>query len=232
MNKARTLTMFAPYLLVSVIHLIALVSGADAIGDFTKPVLMVLLFVAFLFCLPRARGEVARLGSLGILLSWLGDVALASPDDLGFILGLGFFLLAHLAYVTLFFRRLRMWRPRALALVYAVWLAAFVVLLAPHLGSLLIPVIAYGVVLGSMGALALHCNRWIAVGGALFVVSDSLLGLAKFLPGFALWQSDFLIMLSYLLAQGLIAFGVLRWAWSARSTLSVITVETPTAAAH
>jgi uncharacterized membrane protein YhhN len=218
MNKARTLTMFAPYLLVSVIHLIALVRDADSVAAFTKPVLMVLLFVAFLFCLPRVRGEVAVLGSLAILLSWLGDVTLASPGDLGFVAGLGFFLLAHLAYVGLFLRRVRTRRPRPLVAVYAVWLAVFVALLAPHLGSLLIPVVAYGVVLGSMGALALHCNGWIAAGGALFVVSDSLLGLSRFLPGFTLWQTDFLIMLSYLLAQGLIAFGLVRWAWSAHAT--------------
>ena len=90
------------------------------------------------------------------------------------------------------------------------------VVLAPHLGSLLIPVAVYGLVLCAMGSLALHCNRWIALGGALFVISDTLLGLHNFLPGFALWQIDFLIMLSYLAAQALFAFGVLRWAWTIR----------------
>jgi uncharacterized membrane protein YhhN len=216
MNKARTVTMFAPYLLVSVIHLVALATGAIAIADFTKPVLMVLLFVAFLFSLPQVRGEVALLGSLGILLSWIGDVTLSSPDDIGFLIGLGFFLLAHVAYVILFLRKLRMRRLRPLAVVYVAWLIALVVVLAPHLGSLLIPVAVYGLVLCTMGALALHCNRWIAGGGALFVISDSLLGLNNFLPGFELWQTDFLIMLSYLAAQGLMAFGVLRWAWTRR----------------
>lgn len=231
MNKARTVTMFAPYLLVSVIHLVALATGATAISDFTKPVLMVLLFVAFLFSLPNARGEVALFGSLGILLSWIGDVTLSSPDDLGFLVGLGFFLLAHLAYLTLFLRKLRMRRLRTLAVVYAAWWVALVVVLAPHLGSLLVPVAVYGLVLCGMGALALHCNRWIAAGGALFVISDSLLGLHNFLPGFMLWQADFLIMLSYLAAQGLIAFGVLRWAWARREADSASAETTVHAAA-
>jgi uncharacterized membrane protein YhhN len=214
MNKARTVTMFAPYLFVSVIHLVALATGATAIADFTKPVLMVLLFVAFLFSLPQVRGEVAVLGSLGILLSWLGDTTLSSPDGIGFLVGLGFFLLAHVAYVILFLHKLRMRRFRPLAFVYVAWLIALVVVLAPYLGSLLIPVAVYGLVLCTMGALALHCNRWIAAGGALFVISDSILGLNNFLPGFELWQTDFLIMFSYLAAQGFIAFGVLRWAWT------------------
>jgi uncharacterized membrane protein YhhN len=214
MNKARTVTMFVPYLLVSVIHLVALATGATAVSDFTKPVLMVLLFVAFLFSLPQVRGEVALLGSLGILLSWIGDVTLSSPDGIGFLVGLGFFLLAHVAYVLLFLRRLRTQRFRPLAVVYIAWWIALVVVLSPNLGSLFIPVAVYGLVLCAMGALALHCNRWIAAGGALFVISDSLLGLNNFLPGFGLWQTDFLIMLSYLAAQGFIVFGALRWAWA------------------
>jgi uncharacterized membrane protein YhhN len=213
MNKARALTMFAPYLLVGIIHLVALAAGASAVSDFTKPLLMVLLLVAFLFSLPTLRSELALLGSLGILLSWAGDVTLASPGDLGFLVGLGFFLLAHVAYIVLFLRRLRVRRLRPIALVYLGWWVGLVVVLAPHLGPLLVPVAVYGLVLGTMGAVGLSCNRWIAAGGALFVVSDSLLGLNRFLPGFELWQVDLLIMLSYLAAQGLIAFGAIRMAW-------------------
>lgn len=216
MSKARTITMFAPYLVVSVIHLLAITAGATTIAGFTKPILMVLLAVAFLFSLPQVRGEVALLGSLGILLSWLGDTTLSSPEGLGFLIGLGFFLLAHIAYVVLFLRRLRTRSFRPLSVIYLVWWILLVLLLAPHLGSLLGPVVVYGLVLCAMGTLALHCNRWIAVGGALFVISDSLLGLDNFMPGFSLWQAGFFIMLSYLLAQGCIVFGTLRWVWAVR----------------
>ncbi len=213
MNKARVLTVFVPYLLVGIVHLLALAIDAEPVSTFTKPLLMPLLLAAFLFSLPRIRSEIALLGSLGILFSWAGDVTLASPGDLGFLVGLGFFLLAHVAYIVLFLRRLRMRRPRPVALVYLAWWAGLVVVLAPHLGSLLVPVAVYGLVLGAMGAIGLSCNRWIAAGGALFVVSDTLLGLNRFLPGFELWQVDLLIMLSYLAAQGLIAFGAIRMAW-------------------
>lgn len=97
-------------------------------------------------------------------------VTMSSPDDVGFLIGLGFFLLAHVVYATLFLRRLRMRRFRPLAFAYAAWWLMLLLLLAPH----------------------------------------------HFLPGFVLWQADFLIMLGYLVAQGLIAFGVLRWAWALR----------------
>lgn len=213
MNKTRVLTVFAPYLLLSLLHLVALAIDATQISTFTKPLLMPLLIAAFLFSLPRIRSELALLGTLALLFSWTGDITLSSPGDLGFLIGLAFFLLAHIAYIILFLRRLRTRRARPAALVYLVWWVALVVVLAPHLGTLLIPVAVYGLVLGTMGAIGLSCNRWIAVGGALFVASDTLLGLNRFLPGFDLWQVDTAIMLTYLAAQGLIAYGAIRMSW-------------------
>jgi uncharacterized membrane protein YhhN len=207
-----------PYLLVGGIHLVALAIGAEPLASITKPLLMPLLLAAFLFALPRIRGELALLGSLGILLSWAGDVTVASPGDLGFLVGLGFFLLAHVAYIFLFLRRLRMRRLRPVALLYLAWWAALVVVLAPHLGPLLVPVAVYGLVLGTMAAIGLSCNRWIAIGGALFVVSDSLLGLDRFLPGFDFAQLSTVIMLSYLAAQAFIVAGAVRTAWSGPGT--------------
>ena len=218
MNRARTLAVFAPYGIIGIVHLVALAADSDPIATFTKPLLMPLLLVGLLFALPRWRNQVALLASLAILFSWAGDVGIASPGDISFLVALGFFLLAHVAYIVLFLRKLRMRRIPVWSLAYVIWWVALVVILAPHIGPLLIPVAVYGLVLGGMGAIALSCNRLIAIGGVLFVVSDTLLGLNKFLPGFELWQVDFLIMLSYILAQGLIVFGIVSWAW-ARNTV-------------
>ena len=213
MNKARTLTVFAPYGIVGIVHLVALAAHAQTLATFTKPLLMPFLLAGLLFALPRWRSEVALLGSLAILFSWAGDIGIASPGDLSFLVALGFFLLAHVAYIVLFLRKIRKRRVPLWSLVYVLWWVALVVILAPHTGPLLIPVAVYGLVLGGMGAIALSCNRLIAIGGALFVVSDTLLGLNKFLPGFNFSQVDSLIMLSYILAQGLIVLGLVRWAW-------------------
>jgi len=214
MNKTRTIIMFVPFLVVGIIHIVALAVGATALSGFTKPLLMLLLLAAFLFSLPRVRSEIALLGALGIILSWVGDVSLASPGGLGFLIGLGFFLLAHVAYILLFWRKLRTRKLPIVAAIYPLWWIGLVVVLAPHLGNLLIPVAVYGLVLGSMGALALRSDIRIAIGGALFVVSDTLLGLDRFLPGFDLWQVSAMIMTTYIAAQGLIAYGVIRMAWS------------------
>lgn len=211
--SVRTLVFFLPYVIIGVVHLVALFCADSTLATFTKPLLMPLLLVGFLFALPRWRSEVALLGGLGILFSWLGDTSLLNSSEIGFLMGLGFFLLAHVAYLVLFLHRLRMRRLRVSAAVYAVWWVALLIVLAPSIGNLLGPVAVYGLVLGAMAAVALSGNAWLALGGALFVVSDSLLGLHKFMPGFEPWQVDFLVMLSYIAAQALIALGVVHWAW-------------------
>ena len=75
---------------------------------------------------------------------------------------------------------------------------------------LLVPVIAYGIVLTAMAAVASRCNRWVAGGGALFVVSDSILAINTFVPDARIPLVDFLIMVTYLAAQTLIVWGLLR----------------------
>ena len=77
-----------------------------------------------------------------------------------------------------------------------------------HLGALLVPVAVYGAVLGTMAALAGGRGGLIALGGAFFVVSDSVLALGRFLPGYEFALHDLVVMSTYLAAQGLIAWGV------------------------
>jgi uncharacterized membrane protein YhhN len=165
------------------------------------------LLIAFLFSLVTLRSEIAFFGTLAVLFAWLGDLSLGNPAEIGFLIGLGFFGLAHVSYLLLFIRRLRLRRLPLFALVYVLWWIGLVVILAPHLGSLLIPVAVYGLLLGSVAAFGLTCNRWVAIGAAVFLVSDTLLGLHKFLPGFTFPGVDFAIMLPYCLGQGLIIWG-------------------------
>lgn len=210
----RPLLVFLPFLLVSLVYLVAQFAGFEAIPLYTKPWLMVALLIGFLFALPTLRSGIARWGMLGIVFSWLGDTSLMYSGDLGFLAGLGFFLLAHLAYLVLFLRHIapregsrsrRRW-----ALVYLAAWGVLIYLLAPHTGALFVPVAIYGAVLAGMAAVALSRNLWIAIGGACFLLSDAVLGLNRFHPEFSLWQAHVVIMFSYLAAQGLIAWGAVR----------------------
>lgn len=156
----------------------------------------------------------------GIAFSWGGDVALSFPGDGWFVVGLGSFLAAHLVYLSMFVAMRRagagptgMPRPAPRVpvwalVIYPVWYVGFLSLLGPHTGALLVPVAAYGLALGAMAALAAGNGPLVATGGALFVVSDSVLGLGRFLPGYDFAWHDAAVMVSYLAAQGFIALGV------------------------
>lgn len=225
-----TLVPFVPYAAVGLLHLVALAVGAELLATFTKPILMPLLFVALSWALRRAtdrpaRGELAVFASIGILFSWAGDVLLGAPLSSGFLLGLGSFFCAHLSYLLLFLRPLRRRRLPWAALLLLPWWVLLLIVLAPHLGALIVPVAIYGLVLGAVAAAALACNRWVAVGALLFLASDTLLALKQFLPDFGFWQADFLIMLLYIAGQGLISYGVVR---AARPSAPVVVPSAPT----
>jgi uncharacterized membrane protein YhhN len=215
---------FAVYAVVASVHLVTLFFGESLLGSVTKMLLMPALLLAFLVALPRLRSEIALWGSLGVLFSWAGDALLADPASGGFVIGLGAFLLAHAAYLVLFIRPMRVRRIPLLTLLYVVWWVALVGLLAPHLGGLLIPVAIYGLVLGTSAAFAWGTNTFAAVGALLFTMSDTVLAFKLFHPDFSLWQPDFVIMLLYVIGQGLIIVGAIA---HARRTLEPVPVSAP-----
>ncbi len=196
-----------PFVVVATVHIASLAVGAVWLSGPTKVMLMPTLLLALLVLLPARRTETTLWAVLALLLSWGGDVLLGRPGDTGFIVGLGFFIVAHLAYLVLFLRPLGDHRIPRLAALYILWWAALLVLLAPHLGMLLVPVAVYGLVLGAAAAAALGSNRIVAVGALIFLLSDTILAFKLFYPGFLLWQQDAIIMLTYLAGQGLIIWG-------------------------
>ncbi|WP_326542786.1 lysoplasmalogenase [Pseudorhodoferax sp.] len=176
-----------------------------------KPLATVLIIV---MAWPRGRAVPLqrRWVLAGLLLSLAGDVALLWPQQ-GFLPGLVSFLLAHLAYLLAFTRTQRLaarwWPFAAYAGVAAVVLAG----LWPGVpAALRVPVLAYVLCLGAMAAQAAvlwRCQpadaaaRRLALGGALFLVSDALLATSRFatpLPMASLW-----ILASYWCAQACIA---------------------------
>ena len=198
---------FLPFGVVSVIHLAALVVGSQEVAVPSKALLMPALLVALLVGLPRIRSEIALWAGLALVFSTAGDVLLGAPGEVAFLVGVGAFSLAHVAYLLLYLRPLRTRRIGWRGLLYVGWLAVLLLVLLPHVGSLALPLAVYGLLLCGAAAAALGTAPIIATGALLFLTSDTLLALKFFLPRFSLWQEDFLIMLVYLAAQGLIIVG-------------------------
>ena len=201
---------FAPYIAISIVHVTALALQSPIAGP-TKLALMPLLALPVIILAARLRPRTAiALLLAALFLSWLGDGAgTFFPVDDELPLMLLFFGLAHIAYIMLFWRNLRIRRLPWWALVYAAWWIGMLAYLSPVLGVLLIPVALYGLVLGGTAALASRCHPLVAWGGALFLLSDTVLALRLFLPSALPHWTSPLVMITYTLGQGLIIAGAL-----------------------
>ncbi|MDG9930599.1 MULTISPECIES: lysoplasmalogenase [unclassified Pseudomonas] len=153
-------------------------------------------------------GHYRRWITIGLGLSLLGDLLLEWPADL-FVFGLGAFLLAHLAYLAAYLGDTRRLAPFDL-LIAALAAGGMLYLLATAgggLGQMLAPVALYSLVIGGMLWRALArvgvvagASAWLAAGGAaLFVLSDSLIGINRFVAPFE--GARYAIILSYWLGQ-------------------------------
>ncbi|GAA3944127.1 lysoplasmalogenase [Microbacterium soli] len=211
------IAVWVPYLLLSIVHVTALAVHSPAAGP-TKLMLMPLLALPVIATAPRLRPRAVFILLLGaIVFSWFGDSAgslfTRAPE---LPLMLLFFGVAHVGYIWLFLRFARMRRLPKWTLVYLMWWIGMLILLGPHTGGLLVAVAAYGLVLAGTAATSARCHPIVAVGGAFFLASDSLLAFRLFLPeGMPDWTSPG-VMASYTIGQGLIAWGVLRTTASRR----------------
>nr|WP_051833065.1 lysoplasmalogenase [Streptomyces katrae] len=163
-----------------------------------KPLLMPLLVVYVI-----TRGA-PRLLVAALLFGWGGDLALLFDAEAAFLVGMGSFAVGHVCYLVLFGKRPA--NP-LLGGAYTLALLGTVALLWSDLpADLRIPVAGYSLLLTAMafrsGALGLRAG----VGGALFLLSDTLIA-----TGVAEWpqlpRPDFWIMATYLAAQYLLATG-------------------------
>lgn len=208
-DRLTPLWAFVPYMVLSIVHVIALAVQSEIAAP-TKLWLMPLLAVPVALSLRlRPRFAIVLL-LVALFFSWLGDGAGAFfPAGPELPLMLLFFGLAHIAYIVLFARTLRVRRLPWWALIYAAWWVGMIVVLGPHTGPLLIAVGAYGLVLGGTAALATRCHPLVAWGGVFFLVSDTILAFRLFLPdALPAWSSP-AVMLTYTLGQGLIIAGAL-----------------------
>ena len=202
--------LLAAYLVVAVATVAGQLVGTEVVDRVTKPLLVPLL-LALLLSAGRPTTRLGRATALGLVLCWLGDLALMGGDD-WFLVGLLGFLAGQVAYCTAFataWSRNPIRERRALAAPYAAWWVLLLVVLGPDLGGLVVPVAVYGAVLCSMAALALGVHRLTAVGALFFVASDSLLAATSLSDRLGFAGDDALVMATYAVGQLLITLGVL-----------------------
>ncbi len=216
----NTNTFLILFFVVSVAQLLGISLGWTEVAIVSKTLIMLSLIGYYLGAVKKRNGHFLR----ALFFCWAGDVLLLKQADaeIFFMLGLAAFLIGHLLYI-LAYRELRwkeggMQRAQKLRVSFPVALVgtSLILVLVPYLGSLMIPVIGYALVLmGMVMASFFRYDRtspdsfWLVATGAIFfMISDSVLAVNKFYTAFAF--AGPLIMLSYISGQYLIVEGAIR----------------------
>lgn len=210
------------YLGLCTLHVLAIVWQVEILVLFTKPLLVSVLAFWFYTLPPSLRSKQWCWLLTGLLFSIGGDVLLMLVEngprlEAFFLLGLGSFLLAQLAYARAFWLMLQ--GKKGWLQSHPVWILPFcgyllvllVWLWAGIPGTMRLPVLVYALAIVLMAILAFNLKNqlpakvfWsLVVGVLLFVLSDSLIAINKFympVTHARLW-----IMSTYLAAQWFIA---------------------------
>lgn len=166
---------------------------------------------------------------VGLILSAFGDTLLMLDREYQgagfFLFGLAAFLCTHLCYtIALFsmaearvgFLRRNIW----LLLPFLIYLALFLRLLWPGIpDGMHVPVALYGTAITIMALAAVNLRdhvpvrgyRMVVFGAMLFLISDSLIGIARFVSPFN--EAGIAIMVTYIVGQYGIARGVKEIFW-------------------
>jgi uncharacterized membrane protein YhhN len=189
----------------------------------TKPLLMPTLAAATVAA-PSTTPTLVRHVRVAQGFSWLGDVALLGRSRGRFLAGVAAFAGAHAAYICGFTRArdsnitLSDPGPRAAAVLFAATGPVMARAAGQRDPALRLPILGYAGVLAAMFAASTVLDRGlpesarhrVVVGTGLFMLSDTLLGVQKFLRHGESPRLETAVMATYTAGQWLIADGVSR----------------------
>jgi len=148
------------------------------------------LTTVLVLLLASSNRQISRLGArvlTALFFCLLGDIALLWES--GFLIGLGFFLIAHLLFIRAFIARFKIkfhWIAIAIATILAITTLYFI---WPNVSGILqIAILSYVLVIGLMSSLSMSIalikrsktRLQLGLGGLLFMISDTFLGINAF----------------------------------------------------
>jgi uncharacterized membrane protein YhhN len=195
-------------IVVAALDLVVATLGWTTLRVVTKPLVAVILAVVIW----RAGSKTI---AAGLIAAAVGDELLLNPGATFFLLGMIAFVAMHASYITAFWRA-GLNRPNArssaIGLAYIAALVGSDAILVPSAGTFAVPLVAYGTFLVAMAYTALDVAPLTAIGGAIFMSSDTLLAYLKFWPGFPFAPQSAMLVIdaTYFAAQILIVAGLLN----------------------
>lgn len=213
------------FCLFALIDLVAVSFDFHMAEKLSKPFIIPSLIGYFLYTTSVIKSRTKTLTIVALILCGMGDILLLAADysQLFFLAGLSSFLLGHLFYIYTFYTILKEEeldiRPsRSITLFVIIYVIIFFYILLPKVElTLLGPIMLYGLTIGSMMVFASSLKlafqakdfATIILGAALFIISDSLIAVNKFINPLPL--GHLLIMITYISAQFLIIRSIVKY---------------------
>jgi len=211
LNKKIPLLLF---IIVFILDLIGVYFEQNTIIFIAKPLLIITLFWYYYINTNVLNKHFVT----GLFFSFLGDVLLLGSGELNFILGLLFFLIAHIFYILMVVKLLKSTKLSQVLIASIPYVLIFITLLTTlysGLGDMKVPVIVYAITISVFGMSSLilflqnktRTYLVLVLGVLVFIVSDAVLALNMFYKKQAIYP--LLIMSTYVIAQYLICRFVL-----------------------
>ena len=207
------------FLVASILNLIGRFLEMPVLASAVKPVLMPFLALTAVAAAGSVERKEIRLLAVALLLGCVGDIFLIYDGFLFFVAGMVAFLSGHIFYMCLFGGKswkgfkAKTWIPAIVAM--AALTAVLIVAIGVN-GAMRAPMCVYGFALMMLMFSALagvfrfrSCAWWIILcGTVLFTFSDCCIALGTFGHDFA--YREFVVMLTYIAAQALLAVGAVK----------------------
>lgn len=218
------------YFIIAAIEVLAEITGNNTVRFISKPLLMIVLIAFYMQAVGGKWNKVHQLMRIAFFFSWVGDVALmfVFKNENFFLVGLVGFLITHILYAVAFAdvsnkkNKALLSKKFWVIVPLAIYMLALLSLIVPGITgnektqAFLIPVLVYTAAISTMVVFAI--NRYgrvndrsfaLVFGGALlFMFSDSIIAINKFLHPFGV--ASIFIMILYISGQYLIAKGTLE----------------------
>jgi uncharacterized membrane protein YhhN len=197
------------FLIVSILDIIGIIFKIDSLTFIFKPFIL----LALLFLYSQSVEFRNKWYAMALIFCFFGDVFLLYSGENVFKFGLGFFLIAHLIFITIVAKRIEKisFLNGFISIIsFSIVLFLLLFLLKDSLNDLFIPVLIYGVVICTFGVVSLldflntksEKSLLMFLGAIVFIVSDAILAINKFYNAALALQVA--VMVTYISAQYLI----------------------------
>tara|TARA_R110002073_G_scaffold40547_5_gene115059 strand:- start:169854 stop:170519 length:666 start_codon:yes stop_codon:yes gene_type:complete len=203
------------FFLVAVLDILGVVLDEKILRYVFKPLTIPVLVLVYVLSVKERN----KTYLLALLFSLIADVLILNDSDGYFILTIGFFLIMHLTYLIVLTNTIYDYNKKSLVLAvipYSLVLISVLFFVYKNLSNFLFPILIYGFVVCSFGALSFYnylekrstTALLLVFGSFFFIISNSMSAFGKFHL-----KNDELeigIMLTYVVAQFLICQYVIK----------------------